>query len=154
MATSYRRSAAESQTARLERRKTGEQRANPSRWLSIPIRRFTHAVALRLRGFIPPVDLGLASEAIAYRRVATERRASSSWGDCAKDLQMGGPASPRARARRINNMTSDFVCFVYFVVHQQPHSIRGDLCSSVVKKTSIAIEDCGSDGTSPSQKSG
>jgi hypothetical protein len=65
---------------------------------------------------------------------------------------MGGLVSPRARARRINNMTSDFVCFVYFVVHQQPHSIRGDLCSSVVKKTSIAIEDCGSDGTSPSQK--
>jgi hypothetical protein len=41
---------------------------------------------------------------------------------------------------------------VYFVVHQHPHSIRGDLCLSVVEKTSIAIRDCGSDGTSPSQK--
>ncbi len=62
------------------------------------------------------------------------------------------PRLARARARRTNNITSDFVCFVYFVVHQHPHSIRGDLCSSVVEKTSIAIQDCGSDGTSPSQK--
>ena len=48
MATSYRRSAAESQNTRPVGRKTGGQRANPSSWLSIPIRRFAHAVALRL----------------------------------------------------------------------------------------------------------
>ena len=38
------------------------------------IRAVTHAVALRLCDYVPAGDLGLASEAIAWRRVATGRR--------------------------------------------------------------------------------
>jgi hypothetical protein len=44
------------------------------------------------------------------------------------------------------------VWFVSFVVHEHPHSIRANPCSSVVKKTSVASQVCGSGGTSPSPK--
>ena len=46
-------------------------------------------------------------------------------------------ARARARARRTTNIALYFACFVYFVVHQHPHSIRVIPCPSVVEKPSL-----------------